>query len=143
MDTPPDRLTLSLPSNPRYLCAVRAFFSGFLHELGFERDEADGVILAIHEACANAITHGHQGNTEQQIDLTVLVTPTCLSIEVQDYGTRQDVSGIKPRALQDIRPGGLGTYFMQALMDEVTYNASDTGTLVRMTKRRRVPCTSP
>jgi anti-sigma regulatory factor (Ser/Thr protein kinase) len=142
METPPDHLTLSIPSNPRYLGAVRAFFSSFLHELGFGSVEADGVVLAIHEACANAIAHGHQGSTEQQIDLTVLVTLTCLSVEVQDYGAKQDVSVIKPRALQDIRPGGLGTYFMQALMDEVTYDSSATGTLVRMTKRR-VPCTSP
>lgn len=143
MEAADDRITLSIPSNPRYLCAVRAFCSGLLQELGFGSTEADGVVLAIHEACVNIIEHRYQGDMGQRLDLTVLVTPGWLTVEIQDYGTPQDVTVIKPRALQDVRPGGLGTYFMRAIMDEVTYNASDTGTLVRMTKRRSVPCTSP
>jgi anti-sigma regulatory factor (Ser/Thr protein kinase) len=138
-----DRITLSIPSNPRYLCAVRAFLGNLLQELGYNSAEADGVVLAIHEACVNIIEHRYQGDIGQRIDLTMLVAPEWLTVEIQDYGTLQDVTVIQPRALQDVRPGGLGTYFMRAIMDDVTYNASDTGTLVRMTKRRSVPCTSP
>jgi anti-sigma regulatory factor (Ser/Thr protein kinase) len=143
MHTAHERLTLSIPSNPRYLCAIRAFFDSLLHELGFSSQEVRGVVLAVHEACANVIEHCYQWDTEQRIDLMVLVTSERLTIEIRDYGEQQDVTTIRPRALQDIRPGGLGTHFMRALMDDITYHSSDTGTLVRMIKRRRVPCTSP
>lgn len=142
MEATPDRLTLSIPSNPQYLCGLRGFFGSLLQGLGFRSTEVDGVILAIHEACTNVIQHGYRGDTTQRIDMTVWVTPETLTVEIQDYGAPQDITAIKPRALHDIRPGGLGTHFMQAIMDEVTYSSSESGTLVRMTKRRSDSCAS-
>ena len=143
MDAVHDRLTLSIPSNPCYLGTMRAFFNTLLPTLGFGNQEVRGVILAVHEACANVIEHCYRGDLAQRIDLAVLVTPECLTVEIRDYGEPRDIATIKPRALHDVRPGGLGTHFMQSLMDDVTYHASDPGTLLRMTKRRRVSCTSP
>jgi len=143
MHAPDDKLTLSIPSHPRYLCIIRAFFDSLLRELGFEPQEADGVILAVHEACANVIEHGYQGDTTQRIDLTVHVVPECFTVEIRDYGRQQDIAAIKPRPLHQVRPGGLGTHFMQTLMDDVTYDSSDAGTLLRMTKRRSTSCKSP
>jgi anti-sigma regulatory factor (Ser/Thr protein kinase) len=143
MDVADDRLMLSIPSNPRYLCTLRAFCSSLLEALGFHRTETDRVILAVHEACTNVIEHGYAGDMTQRIDVTVLVTARDVTIEIRDYGKKQDVEAIKPRALHDVRPRGLGTHFMRSIMDDVTYNSSDAGTLVRMTKRRSVPCKSP
>ena len=74
MDVADDRLMLSIPSNPRYLCTLRAFCSSLLEALGFHRTETDRVILAIHEACTNVIEHGYAGDMTQRIDVTVLVT---------------------------------------------------------------------
>jgi anti-sigma regulatory factor (Ser/Thr protein kinase) len=143
MDVADDRLTLSIPSNPRYLYTLRAFCSSILEALGFPRADADKVTLAVHEACMNVIEHCYGGDMTQRIDVTVLVTADYIAIEMRDYGQKQDVASIKPRALHDVRPRGLGTHFMQSVMDNVTYHSSDTGTLVRMTKRRSVPCASP
>jgi anti-sigma regulatory factor (Ser/Thr protein kinase) len=102
------------------------------------------VTLAVHEACANIIEHSYQGDTTERIDLTVLVTPAELTIEIRDYGRKPDLAKIQPRALHDVRPGGLGTHFMRSIMDSVTYDISPaTGTLLRMTKRRSTSCMSP
>ena len=144
MDTTTDRLALSLPSHPRYLCVLQGFFGSLLAGLGFSSSEVMRVTLAVHEACANVIKHGYQGDTGQRIDLTVLITPDDLAVEIRDYGSKPDLAAIQPRALQDVRPGGLGTHFMRAIMDSVTYDVSpDLGTLLRMTKRRGESCTSP
>ena len=144
MDSTAERLTLSIPSHPRYLCVLQGFFGSLLAALGFTSHEGMRVTLAVHEACANVIAHGYHGDPRQRIDLTVLVTPADLVVEIRDYGSKPDLSAIAPRALQDVRPGGLGTHFMRAIMDSVTYDVSlDRGTLLRMTKRRSVPCTSP
>ena len=144
MHTTVDRLTLSLPSHPRYLCVLHGFLGSLLVGLGFSSAEMMRVTLAVHEACANIIEHGYQGDTGQRIDLTVVITPDDLTVEIRDYGSKPDLATIQPRALQDVRPGGLGTHFMRSIMDSVTYDLSpDVGTLLRMTKRRRDACTSP
>lgn len=143
MDAAADRLTLSIPSHPRYLCVLQGFFSNLLAALDFSSYEVMRVTLAVHEACANVIQHSYQGDTAQRIDLTVLITPDDLAVEIRDYGIKPDLEAIQPRALQDIRPGGLGTHFMRSSMDNVTYDVSlDTGTLLRMIKRRSKVCTS-
>ena len=144
MDTTADRLALSLPSHPRYLCVLQGFFGSLLAGLGFSSSEVMRVTLAVHEACTNIMQHSYQGDTGQRIDLTVLLTPDTLAVEIRDYGLKPDLAAIQPRALQDVRPGGLGTYFMRSIMDSVTYDVSlDTGTLLRMTKRWSQSCTLP
>lgn len=144
MDAAAERLTLSIPSHPRYLCGLRGFFENLLTELGFNRQESRRITLAIHEACANVIEHGYGGDTQQRIDLTIHIAPTEVTVEVRDYGIKTGIETIKPRALGDVRPGGLGTYFMQSVMDAIVYcPAAEQGMLLRMTKRRSAPCTSP
>jgi len=144
MDAAADRLTLSIPSHPRYLCVLQGFFGNLLASLGVSSYEVMRVALAVHEACANVIAHSYQGDTGQRIDLTVLPTPEALVVEIRDYGLKPGLAAIQPRALQDVHPGGLGTYFMRSIMDSVTYDVSlDTGTLLRMTKRWSMSCTSP
>ena len=144
MDATAERFTLSIPSHPRYLCVLRGFFASLLSTLGFSSYEEMRVILAVHEACANVIKHCYQGDTGQRIDVTVLLTPDHLAVEIRDYGIKPDLAAIQPRALQDVRPGGLGTHFIRSVMDSVTYDVTpDTGTLLRMTKRRGESCMSP
>ncbi len=96
-----------------------------------------GVVLAVNEAHANVIKHGYRGDTSQRVDISVQIAPQVLTIEIQDYGDQVDEACIEPRDLDDIRPGGLGTHLMRAIMDEVTYDVSSgTGTVLRMSKRR-------
>jgi anti-sigma regulatory factor (Ser/Thr protein kinase) len=144
METAADHLTLSIPGHRRYLCVLQGFFGSFLAALSFSSIARMQVTLAVHEACANIIEHSYQGDTTERIDLTVLVTPAELTIEIRDYGRKPDLAKIQPRALHDVRPGGLGTHFMRSIMDSVTYDISPaTGTLLRMTKRRSASCMSP
>ncbi len=139
----PERITLSIPSNPRYLYVVRAWCQSLLECLTFSEEETRRVVLAVHEACANVMKHCYGGDLSQRIDLAVLIAPQEVIIEIRDYGSVTPPVAIKPRDLNDVRPGGLGTYFMQLAMDDITYNAAaGGGTVLRMRKRRRQACTS-
>jgi len=136
-------VTLSVPSNPRYLRIVRDFLTSFLNDLGFNALDCMGIVLAVNEAYANVIQHCYRGDTTQRVDLTLLIVPQLLTIEMRDYGGKMDLSCIEARDLDDVRPGGVGTHLMRAIMDEVTYDvSSDTGTVLRMSKRRSQPCKS-
>ena len=44
--TQPERLTLSIPSHPRYLRVVRDFLTSLLAELGFSHQDRMGMVLA-------------------------------------------------------------------------------------------------
>jgi len=136
-------VTLSVPSDPRYLRIVRDFLTSFLNDLGFNALDCMGIVLAVNEAYANVIQHCYRGDTTQRVDLTLLIVPQLLTIEMRDYGGKMDLSCIEARDLDDVRPGGVGTHLMRAIMDEVTYDvSSDTGTVLRMSKRRSQPCKS-
>lgn len=137
MHTGSEYVTLSIPSDPRYLRIVRDFLASLLDELGFDSRDCTGIVLAVNEAYANVIEHCYGGDTSQRIDLAVRIAPQLLTIELRDYGDPVDVTCIEPRDLDDIRPGGLGTHLMRAIMDEVTYDVSSgPGTVLRMSKRR-------
>ena len=56
---------------------------------------------------------------------------------LRDFAAPVDVERIKPRDLDDLRPGGLGTHFIREVMDDVTFlpPPEDGGNLLRMKKK--------
>jgi anti-sigma regulatory factor (Ser/Thr protein kinase) len=136
-------VTLSVPSDPRYLRIVRDFLASLLNDLGFDARDRMSIVLAVNEAYANVIQHCYRGDTTQRVDLTLLIMPQMITIEMRDYGGKIDLTCIEPRNLDEVRPGGIGTHLMRAIMDEVTYDVSSvTGTVLRMSKRRSQSCKS-
>ena len=47
-----------------------------------------------------------------------------LIIEIYDKGKPVIPENIKPRKIDDIKPGGLGTFFIGQIMDEVIFKTS-------------------
>ena len=56
---------------------------------------------------------------------------------IQDFADTIDVTKIKPRDLNDVRPGGLGTHFIREVMDEVAFLTppEGRGNLLKLVKR--------
>ncbi len=104
---------------------------------GFDEQAGHDIVLATDEACQNVIVHGYKGQSDKQIALTVYRSADCIQIQLRDTAPRVDPAHAQPRDLNDIRPGGLGTHFMQAVMDDVTYlpPPGGVGNLLRLTKR--------
>jgi serine/threonine-protein kinase RsbW len=71
----------SFPSEPRVLAEVRRFVAGELERHSF-RTFRDDLLLAVTEACSNAIRHS--GTKEIHVSVTPL--GTCLEITVADDG---------------------------------------------------------
>ena len=49
-----------------------------------------------------------------------------LTIDLYDKGVPAIPTNIKPRNVDDIKPGGLGTFFIGQIMDEVMFKTSAT-----------------
>ena len=95
------------------------------------------LVLAVNEACMNVIQHGYRGDPAGEIILEILNNNDELEFRLTDFAPTVDPAKVKPRSLDDIRPGGLGTYFIQRIMDEFKFTVpkSGEGNLLIMQKR--------
>jgi len=132
-----EKVSLRIQSDPRYLALVRRNLEFLLAQDEVLDQEIQKIVLAVDEAAANVIRYAYQGDTEQLMDFEFSLSPDWLTIAIRDYGQKPDLEKIKPRELEEIRPGGLGTRFMREVMDEVNYDISPpSGTILTMKKRR-------
>lgn len=116
----PDRaFGVTVPADARYLKVVRAFFKPVMDErFG---DEAGKLILALDESCANVVKHRSGALDGGLIHVRLEVFPDRVRFRVGDFCGEGDVDKIKPRDLDDVRPGGLGTHFVSEIMDRVAF----------------------
>lgn len=133
-----EKITLVVPSHPKYLRVIRGTLQPVVAEAGFSEAEARKIILAVDEACSNIIKYAYEGDYTKTITLNLRSNPEKLIIELKDSGKKPDVSRIAPRKLDDVRPGGLGTYFIASVFDVVEYNTdNETGTVLTLMKMKQ------
>ena len=65
----------------------------------------------------NIIQHAYQGQGDGQFMIEVARTKQALWFRLEDYAEPVDLDRIRPRELDDIRPGGLGVHFIREIMD--------------------------
>ena len=119
-----ENIQLSIPSHPKYLQLVRGVMAKVTHIIGFSEDDSDHIILAVDEACSNIIKHSYMNDPKEKIDICVEIHKKEVKIYITDYGKQCDIRQMQPRELDDIRPGGLGVYIMNQVMDSVEYDCS-------------------
>ena len=54
---------------------------------------------------------------------------------LRDYGRSCDPEKIRSRALEDVRPGGVGVHIIKQIFDEVTYQPCARGTKLVLEKK--------
>ena len=131
-------VTLTVPSQPKYLYIVRSALYPLLLGAGFGKRDARRIVLAVDEACSNIIKHAYEGDPSGTITVTATDAAGQFTVRLRDYGRKADPSSIAPRNLEDVRPGGLGTHFMGQVFDTVTYDTSEgEGTLLILEKKKQ------
>ena len=90
-------------------------------------DEANDILVACSEACANAIVHAAH-TTAEDFEVSGTRSNGEISVVVRDHGRWRD-----PDPARD--SGGYGLKLMEALMDEVQVTTEETGTEVRLRRR--------
>ena len=99
---------------------------------GLSQVEAGDLLLAVSEACNNAIQHGAGNIPGAEISVRVLTEPGGVHVEVSDPG-----AGFDPGALWEPRsetPHGRGMLLMMQLTDKVEYTSDGHGTTVKLSK---------
>ena len=104
---------------------------------------ADSIVLAVNEACMNIVQHAAPGSAGTQIGLELLKHGATLIFHVLDDAAPIDVSKVEPRALDDVRPGGLGVHFMREIMDQVEFLTPPAGFGNFLRMKKTIPPSSP
>jgi len=129
-------LVLRFPARADRLGAVRRAVEGAARRGGCSRERARDVMLAVDEACQNVIRHAYGGECDEEIEIEMHRKEERLVLRLRDHAPPVDPARIRPRDLEDVRPGGLGVHLIQELMDEMRYrpDPSGAGNLLEMVK---------
>jgi anti-sigma regulatory factor (Ser/Thr protein kinase) len=119
---PPNTVAFHLASDPKLLKIVRLGIGHLCDLAGFPEAHRQRAMLAVDEACSNIIKHAYSGATDQPIIITARLIDNGIEVVLRDYGKKADPEKIKPRELDDIRPGGLGVHLIRSAMDSVVFD---------------------
>jgi serine/threonine-protein kinase RsbW len=109
---------------------------------GLDDAETYGVQLAVDEAATNIIEHGYGGEDVGEITCQCDILAEGLCVILKDHARPFNPGAISEPTLnaplEEVRPRGLGLFFMQKMMDEVHFDFAATGeNTLTMFKRRK------
>ncbi len=93
--------------------------------------------MAVDEACQNVIRHAYRNDPDGEIELEIEHHGDELVLSLRDFAPEIDPDRVRPRDLDDVRPGGIGTHLIREVMDRAEFlrPESGRGNLLRMRKR--------
>ena len=101
---------------------VRTFSREVFDKINLPQDQKDELVLAIAEAAQNIVKHAYKNeNTSDRMQIKISFKDNELEIGFYDKGKPVKPENIKHRKLDDVKPGGLGTFFIKQIMDEVAF----------------------
>ena len=113
------------PVESSSLKQIRNFARDVLAKDNMFNTTKDDVVLALAEAAQNVVKHAYNGKpTGDTMRVEISFKDNQLIIEIYDKGKPVIPDNIKPRKIDDVKPGGLGTFFIGQIMDEVIFKTS-------------------
>ena len=95
-------LTLTLPSELRFLTVAKAYIESVCEAGRFDTESTDAIVAAVHEAISNVIRHAHCDRPEALLQIACVLTDEAMILEVRDEGEPFDVDSV-PR----LNPGAM------------------------------------
>jgi serine/threonine-protein kinase RsbW len=132
---PADKFELHIPSAHGSEKLAMDFAADVARRMNFPKDRVEDLKTAVAEACMNAIEHGNKLDASTRVGIRLTVGKDRLQVSVQDKGAgvgtvpRPD---LESRMQGRVDPRGWGIYLIENLMDEVTFESTADGGVVKM-----------
>ena len=109
--------------NSASLKEVRSFSREVFEKIKIDQDLKDELVLAIAEAAQNIVKHAYKdiAETSDRMEIKISLKDSDLEIGFFDKGKAVIPENIQHRKLDDIKPGGLGTFFIKQIMDAAVF----------------------
>lgn len=132
-DQPMNR-AIEFCSHTGNLSLVRRFVRQYLIGQGCGESLIELMVLGIDEACTNIIRYAYGNADDQLIRLTMERHGGAVRCRLRDYGCPVDACKLNGRALEVVRPGGLGLHLIRQAFDNAYYLRRPKGTELVLTK---------
>ena len=121
--------TKDFPVSASSLKEVRVFSRDVFEKINLPQEQKEELVLAIAEAAQNIVKHGYKGveETSDRMEIKISLNDGELEIGFLDKGKAVVPENIKHRKLDDIKPGGLGTFFIKEIMDAAVFKKDQKG----------------
>ena len=108
---------------------VRTFSREVFEKINLPQDQKDELVLAIAEAAQNIVKHAYKDvvETSDRMEIKISLKDNDLEIGFFDKGKAVVPENVKHRKLDDIKPGGLGTFFIKQIMDNAVFKKDQNG----------------
>jgi len=108
---------------------VRMFSRNVFEKINLPQEQKDELVLAIAEAAQNIVKHAYKDieETADKMQIKISLKNGELEIGFFDKGKPVVPENIQHRKLDDIKPGGLGTFFIKQIMDEAVFKKDQKG----------------
>lgn len=125
-------MELKIPGELGYEKIAREAVATVAGHLGFDEARIADIKLAVTEACTNAIAHGGQLDARTTIVVVLTADEKKLDILVKDPGFKvPPVKTVPPDIHKmvkgEVKPGGMGLYIIQELMDHAEFLPGEAG----------------
>jgi len=108
---------------------VRMFSRNVFEKINLPQEQKDELVLAIAEAAQNIVKHAYKDieETTDKMQIKISLKNGELEIGFFDKGKPVVPENIQHRKLDDIKPGGLGTFFIKQIMDGAVFKKDQKG----------------
>jgi len=126
--------------NSSSLKDVRTFSRNVFDKINLPQEQKDELVLAIAEAAQNIVKHGYKGveETSDRMEIKISLKDDELEIGFFDKGKAVVPENIKHRKLDDIKPGGLGTFFIKEIMDAAVFKKDQKGWINHLVLTKKI-----
>jgi anti-sigma regulatory factor (Ser/Thr protein kinase) len=131
-----DTFALRLARLPELIAVARHDLRRWLEQRNVAREDVGDIVLALSEACANAVEHPDDPTRPAFEVKAMMRSPDEVEVLVLDYGSWTQAHPASAEAVD-----GRGIGMIRALMDEVEISSRESGkgTTIRMCRRLHCP----
>ena len=125
--------------NSSSLKEMRTFARDVFAKRNISQELKDDLVLAIAEAAQNIVKHAYKNQTTtDKMKIKILFKDREIEIGFFDTGLPVVPENIQHRKLDDIKPGGLGTFFIKKIMDEAIFRKDKKGWVNHLVLTKKV-----
>ena len=118
---------------------IRTFSKDVFAKRDIPQELKDNLVLAISEASQNIVKHAYNAKTTtDKMKIKILFRDSEIEIGFFDTGLPVVPENIQHRKLDDIKPGGLGTFFIKKIMDEAIFRKDKKGWVNHLVLTKKV-----
>jgi serine/threonine-protein kinase RsbW len=125
---------LILRSDPRQVAKVETYLEKISKLLHLDEMQFNKLLVATTEAVNNGIIHGNKRDPKKKVTLVCEFVRSTLIVTVEDEGTGIDKADLPDPLSEEnlLRENGRGIFLMRSLMNDVEFERTAHGSVVKM-----------